>query len=91
MSTSEHIKKVDGGFASRKLWLTVFTMAIIFVTGLIAACSEGFRSCVETIVGAELGCLAAYLSANVGTKHVLGKALGAQPDPEPRPPVTNGQ
>ena len=67
----------DGGYASRKFWFSVYTSALIFVSGALAS-TQTFKLLapqLNVIVGGLLGALAIYCGANVGAKHVIGKFL----------------
>lgn len=81
MSHAKNLKEKDGGLSSRKLWLTVFAMALVFGAGCLAAFWPNFAPNLSTIVSGVVGSLSLYLVGNVSSKFVIGKT-----DPANRPP-----
>lgn len=74
----------DSGYASRKLWVTIFAMCLIFMGGLVAGTGwgAGLGANLPTVVGGIVGCLAIFAGANVMVKNTAAKA--AKPaDPKP--------
>lgn len=72
-SHAQNLKERDGGLASRKLWLTVFTMVLVFGSGLLAGYWQPFAAGMNTIVSGLIGCLSLYLVGNVSSKWAIGK------------------
>lgn len=66
-------------FSSRKLWFSVATSGMVFLSGLVAAYVAGFRSGLEIVVGGLLGVLGIYTGSSVGAKYVAGK-MGQNPE-----------
>ena len=61
----------DKGYASRKLWMTILTMALIVGLAFLSALA-GFVALgpnLGTVIGGLIGCLALYLGANAVVKH----------------------
>ncbi len=76
----------DGGYKSRKFWITIFTMGMITGTSLLATKYSGMASLYGTLVGGLVSCLALFLTGNVAQTHLMGRnivataALGGEPD-----------
>jgi len=76
----------DGGYKSRKLWITVFTMALISGVSILTAKYPAIVAVHSTLVGGLISCLALFLTGNVAASHLTGKnmiasaALGTDPD-----------
>lgn len=68
----------DGGFASRKLWFSVFAIAVITAGALYGSHHAAFSPLYDTMVGGVIGVVAAFLTGNVVGKWVTGKAIVAQ-------------
>jgi hypothetical protein len=73
----------DGGARSRKFLLSIGTSVGIILAGVLCAIVPGMLPLFDTIVGGLIGVLALYSGANLGAKHVLKKAAGAQPEASP--------
>lgn len=76
----------DGGYASRKFWLTVATSGSIIALGALAALHPVFGPNLDTVVGGLLGALAIYMGANVGAKYTIGKTTKQTEPPPEEPP-----
>lgn len=74
----------DGGIKSRKLWFSIFAIAVIFVGAILAAHWAAMISVYSTMVGGVLGVVGAYLTGNVAQKWIGVKAL---PDPSKSDPT----
>lgn len=60
----------DGGYKSRKLWLSVFAMCLIFAAACLASKSPAFQADFATLVGGIVGALGIYAGANTAVKQV---------------------
>lgn len=99
-STSRPQDKIDpndGGYASRKFWLSCATMLLLFLGALVAAKYAGMAGVYPELIGGLLAVLATYCGANIGAKVVTGKhalAIGsgdAADEAEDAPLVIPGQ
>ncbi len=70
----------DSGYASRKLWLSMFAMCLIFVGGVLAGTrlGAGLGANLPTVVGGIVGCLGIFAGANVAIKAQAAKAEAAK-------------
>ena len=73
----------DNGYSSRKFWLTVGTIGLIFLTGLVANWASGLRSIIEVLIGGYLFGLGTYCGANVGAKWTMSRHGLNMPDQDP--------
>lgn len=62
----------DDGYNSRKLHLSYFTTAMLFLAGMVASKYPSFAPLYETFVGGACGVLAIYVTGNVG-HHFIAK------------------
>ncbi len=74
----KHMDERDGGMASRKFWVAVLAMGLIFAGGVIAARSDVFGPQFAPLIGGIEAVLAMYLGSNVGSKWVLKKHLDSK-------------
>lgn len=90
----------DGGYSSRKMWLTILAMILIVGVGLLTGLTvfTALAPQLAVIVGGVLGALGIYAGANVSTKFAsagvrkaaeAAKAKAAAPA-KPQPPVERG-
>ncbi len=79
----------DGGYGSRKLWLTVFAIAVLSGVALSAKFIPGIDSVFPTLCGAVTALAALYIGGNTATKYVAGNhavALANTANPPTQPP-----
>lgn len=102
----EHANELarDGGFASRKLWVTLASMLIITGLGLLSGLPTFslLGPNLGVTIGGVLGALGLFCGANVAAKFnaasvakEAGKTAAARkaapaPKAEPKPPVEQG-
>ncbi len=65
----------DGGYKSRKLAVVAFAAILIFVGAILAAKMVGFAPAYDTMVGGIVGLVTAFLTGNIASKWVTGKAV----------------
>lgn len=83
----------DGGAKSRKLWFSVYSIAVMVIAALAGAHMPAFAPMYDTLVGGIVAVTAAFLTGNVAAKWVIGKAVGgsnakkkpAEPQKETQP------
>jgi hypothetical protein len=86
----------DGGYGSRKFWLTIVSMAIIVILTLVGSLSAftSIGANLPTAVGGILGALGIFAGANVATKWSAAQASkpAVKPvvKPAAKPPVEHG-
>jgi hypothetical protein len=90
MTLLDHIK--DGGFKSRKLWLTIFGVETLMVGWFAAGHWKTLAPSYPTFVGGVLGLIGLYFTGNVTTKATLAKtaAKGTATSPPAPGPEQNG-
>ncbi len=79
----------DGGFASRKLWLVLFSMALLSGVALSAKFIPGIDAVFPTLCGSVTALAALYIGGNTATKFVAGNhavAIANGPNKAPPPP-----
>lgn len=79
----------DGGWKSRKLWFSVFAIAVMYLGMRVAAADALLRPLYETFVGGVMGVSGMFLIGNVGAKWVSGKTVQASTSPSPKAPVAS--
>lgn len=65
----------DGGYGSRKFWLTVGTSCAIFVAGAMAAAWPAFGANLQAVIGGLVASLGVYAGANVTGSWLAGKNM----------------
>lgn len=70
MDEQPDYRKIDGGAASRKLWLSVFTQVLIMIAALASTAIPSLQPLFSTLSGSLVGVLALYIGGNVGTRWV---------------------
>jgi hypothetical protein len=97
VSGSESTDAKDGGYASRKFWLTIISMGVIIVLTLVGSLGAftSIGANLPTAVGGILGALGIYCGANVATKWGKGTPQPTSPTkpvakPAAKPPVEHG-
>ncbi len=62
----------DGGWKSRKLWMTVIAQVLILGGGLATGFYPGIQAAYGTLVGGLVSCLALFLGGHVVGAHLTG-------------------
>jgi disulfide bond formation protein DsbB len=79
----------DNGVKSRKLWFSVFSIAVIAVIGLAAGSYPGIVSIYSALVGGIVAVAGLYMTGNVTQKWVGAQAqpglVAAAAAPKPAP------
>lgn len=70
----------DGGFMSRKLWTTLFSMILLAAGALLCDKFPGMVSAYPSLCGAVVSLAAIYIGGNTATKWVVGRSPGSGPD-----------
>lgn len=65
--------------SSRKLQLGMYSLLLIFASGLLAALNPIFLTIIPVMVSGFVGIFAIYCGGNVANKHVVGKILSQNP------------
>src|SRR4051812_42066946 len=90
--TGLHAVLSGGGVGSRKLWLSVFCLALLLLGVAIAAWKPGTGSLYSEFTTGVLGVLSIYCGANVvgrwGVAKHVGSAMATQGEPEGTKTVT---
>ena len=77
----------DGGSKSRKLWFSVFCVAVLFVGMAFIAYHEAAIGLYDTFVGGVVGLAGIYLAGNVGSKLMATKLPPPAPTKTPPSPT----
>lgn len=75
----------DGGNKSRKLWFSIYAIAVMVVAALAGARMPAFAPMYDTLVGGIVAVTAAFLTGNVAAKWVIGKSVGSKEQPKKKP------
>lgn len=63
-------REMDGGAASRKLWVTIFTQVLLLVGAILAAIMPAVAPLFTLLSGSLVTCLGLYIGGNVATRWV---------------------
>lgn len=78
-------RKQDGGYASRKLWVTLFSMVLLGLVALSAKFIPALDGVYATFAGSVVALAAIYVGGNTATKYVASKAPQLKDEPEQKP------
>ncbi len=73
----------DGGYASRKLWVTVFSMVLLSAVCLSAKFIPALDGVYSTLCGAVTALAAIYVGGNTASKFVISKHAATEPKDTP--------
>jgi hypothetical protein len=84
---NEIVEKIlhDGGFLSRKLLFSLFSVIVIFAGWLIAGHFPSLQGLFQTYVGGVVGVAGLYLTGSVATNWTATKAISAVADQGKKP------
>jgi hypothetical protein len=77
----------DSGFASRKLWMSVGCIGIIFVAALLCGFFSSMVPVYTEFVTGTIAIYGLYVAGNVSNKYFVGKVLSAATSKEPLAPA----
>lgn len=73
-SDSPNLAQADGGYASRKFWFSVGTVAVILLEAALCGLWPALIPLYGEMVGGTLGVLALYVTGNVSSKWLIAKS-----------------
>ncbi len=83
--SANSIRDIDGGLASRKLWITVLTMVLLVVVALLTTKIPSLVPLYATISGSLIGALAIYCGGNIATRWVHKDTMDGDKPAAPAP------
>lgn len=63
----------DGGWASKKMWMTVLSMNLIVLVGVASAHWRALEANLATLIGGLTATLGLYFGSNVAHSAIIGK------------------